>query len=196
MDFYKNLTKYQIILASQSPRRHQLFKELHLPFKTRNSEFDENYPTDLKGYEITDYIARNKANTLADNLLENEILITADTLVWSENQAIGKPKNYDEGFKLLQMLSGKTHQVITSVCLRTIYTEKVFHETTDVSFKSLTEEEIKFYLDTYQPYDKAGAYGIQEWIGYVGITKINGSYNNVVGLPTHRLFDELSKIII
>lgn len=195
MIFYEILKNYKIILASKSPRRHQLLKELHIPFEIRNSDIDENYPRELKSHEITNYIAQKKADSLIKTLSPNEILITADTLVWAEGKALGKPQNYAQGVDLLTLLSGKTHQVITSVCLRTTFSEILFHEVTEVTFKDLTNEEINFYLTHYHPYDKAGAYGIQEWIGYIGIDKINGSYNNVVGLPTHRLFKELKKII-
>lgn len=183
-----------ILLATQSPRRIQFFKELQLDFEIRNKQIDETYPATLKGHEITDYIALKKSEPFVNELTSRDVLITSDTLVWLENTALGKPNNRKHAIQLLERLSGKTHQVITSVAFTTLRSQKVIHEITQVTFKELASWEIEFYIDTYQPYDKAGAYGIQEWIGTIGISQIQGSYNNVVGLPTHRLFEELQII--
>lgn len=184
-----NPSQYKLILASGSPRRQQFFKELGLKFEIRLKEIEETYPKHLKAQEITDYLAEHKAN--AFDLAEDEILVTSDTIVWLEDKALGKPLNYEEAFVTLKELSGKTHQVITSVCLKSNSKTKVFHEITLVTFVELSDEMIRFYLDNYKPFDKAGAYGIQEWIGLVGIEKIEGSYTNVVGLPTQKFYKEL-----
>lgn len=185
----EKLKNYKLILASGSPRRQQFFRELNLDFEIRLKEVEETYPKHLKGSEVTDFLARLKADVF--DLKENEILVTSDTIVWFDEKVLGKPKNYDEAFVILQKLSGNTHQVITSVCLKSAEKTKVFNVTTQVTFSELTQEMIRFYLDNYKPFDKAGAYGIQEWIGLVGIEKIEGSYTNVVGLPTGKFYKEL-----
>ncbi|SRR5690554_1060996 len=185
----EKLKNYKLILASGSPRRQQFFRELNLDFEIRLKEVEETYPKHLKGSEVTDFLARLKADVF--DLKENEILVTSDTIVWFDEKVLGKPKNYDEAFVILQKLSGNTHQVITSVCLKSAEKTKVFNVTTQVTFSELTQEMIRFYLDNYKPFDKAGAYGIQEWIGLVGIEKIEGSYTNVVGLPTEKFYKEL-----
>ncbi|MDO4879879.1 MAG: Maf family nucleotide pyrophosphatase [Capnocytophaga sp.] len=191
----EKLSNYTIILATQSPRRHQFFKELHIPFIVKTKEIDESYPTDLQGYNIPLYIAKKKANAFLEELKESDILITSDTLIWQEDKAIGKPKNYEDGQAILRSFSGKKHQVITAVCFTSLQKQYCLYEITDVFFKSLSEEEINYYLTHYQPFDKAGSYGIQEWIGAIGIERIEGSYNNVVGFPTHRFWEGFSKII-
>lgn len=184
-----DLKNTKLILASGSPRRQQFFKDLGFEFEIRLKEIEETYPEHLKAEEITNYLAELKAG--AFELAENEILVTSDTIVWLEDEALGKPLNYDEAFVTLKKLSGKTHQVITSVCLKSTQKTKVFHEITLVTFAELSDEMIRYYLDNYKPFDKAGAYGIQEWIGLVGIEKIEGSYTNVVGLPTQKFYKEL-----
>lgn len=184
-----NLKSRKLILASGSPRRQQLLKDLGLAFEIRLKEIEETYPGHLQGQQITDFLATLKAN--AFEVVENEILITSDTIVWLENKALGKPLNYEEAFVTLKEISGKTHKVITSVCLKSTQKTKVFHEITLVTFAELSDEMIRYYLDNYKPFDKAGAYGIQEWIGLVGIEKIEGSYTNVVGLPTQKFYNEL-----
>lgn len=189
------LSNYKIILATQSPRRHQFFKELQIPFLVRTKEVEESYPVDLEGYHIPLFIAKKKANAFLEELKANEILITSDTLIWFENKAIGKPKNYEEGFKMLKAFSGKKHQVITAVCFTSLQKQYSLYEITNVFFKTLSENEIDYYLTHYQPFDKAGGYGIQEWIGAIGIERIEGSYNNVVGFPTHRLEEGFKNII-
>lgn len=185
---------HKIILASGSPRRQQFLKDLHFDFEIRLKEVAEIYPDHLQGVEITNYLALLKANAFEGLLQNNEVLITSDTIVWFENKALGKPKDYEDAFAMLIAMSGKTHEVITSVCFKTnLKTDTVF-EVTKVTFKALSEEMIKFYLDHYKPFDKAGAYGIQEWIGLVGIAKIEGSYTNVVGMPTDVVFEYLTNL--
>lgn len=187
----ENLKNYKIILASGSPRRQQFFKDLDLDFEIRLKEIEEIYPNYLKANEITDYLAVLKANAFEGELNENEILVTSDTIVWHNNKALGKPKDYDEAFQILKTLSNETHDVITSVCFKTSKKSIVFHEITQVTFSILSDESIHYYLKNYQPFDKAGAYGIQEWIGFIGVSKIEGSYANVMGMPTNKVFDYL-----
>jgi septum formation protein len=186
---------HKIILGSASPRRHQFFKEMGIDFEVQLQEVDEIYPSDLKGVEITDFLAKLKAAAY-QNLTENDLVITSDTIVWHENKALGKPKNEQDAKEMLASMSGKTHEVITSVCFKTNQSCSVINETTKVTFKNLTQEMIDFYVEKYQPLDKAGAYGIQEWIGLVGIEKIEGSYTNVVGLPTSVVFEYLNQLNI
>lgn len=180
-----------IILASGSPRRQQFFKEMDLAFSIRLKEVEEIYPNHLKAAEITNFLAELKANAFENELKENDILITSDTIVWLDGKALGKPKDYDDAFKMLQELGGQTHEVITSVCIKTSTKIETFHCVTKVTFATLAEEHIRYYLDQYKPFDKAGSYGIQDWIGLIGIEKIEGSYTNVVGLPTEMLFQKL-----
>lgn len=180
-----------IILASGSPRRQQFFKEMDLTFTIRLKEVEEIYPNHLKAAEITNFLAELKANAFENELKENDILITSDTIVWLDEKALGKPKDYDDAFKMLQALANQTHEVITSVCMKTLGKTETFHCVTKVTFGRLSEEHIRYYLDRYKPFDKAGSYGIQDWIGLIGIAKIEGSYTNVVGLPTEMLFQKL-----
>ena len=187
---------HKIILASGSPRRQQFLKELDIDFEIRLKEIEEIYPNHLQAEEITDFLAKLKANAFENELKDNEILITSDTIVWLKNQALGKPTDASHALKMLTEMSGKTHEVITSVCIKTNQREIVFHDKTSVTFASLTSQEIEYYLKNYQPFDKAGSYGIQEWIGLVAIEKIEGSYANVVGLPTHKLYSELLKLTL
>lgn len=187
----EKLKGYNVILASGSPRRQQFLRELDIDFEIRLKEVEEIYPQTLKGAEITDFLAELKAAALTETLSENEILITSDTIVWHENKALGKPKDYDDAFAMIKALSGKTHEVITSVCIKNAKRSDTFNETTKVTFNPLTDEEIKYYLDNYKPFDKAGSYGIQEWIGLVAISKIEGSYANVVGMPVDKVYQHL-----
>lgn len=189
----EKLTGYKIVLASGSPRRQQFLKDLDADFEIRLKEVDEIYPDTLQGAEITDFLAELKASAMDDSLSDNEILITSDTIVWHENKALGKPKDRDDAFAMLKSLSGKTHEVITSVCIKNAGKSETFNETTKVTFNTLSDGEINYYLDEYQPYDKAGSYGIQEWIGLVAIARIEGSYANVVGLPVDKLYQHLLK---
>lgn len=186
----QKLSQYNIILASASPRRQQFFKDLHIDYRIQLKKVDEVYPPELQGSEITDYLANLKSKAFT-NLAENDLLITSDTIVWLENKALEKPNNEKEAFAMLQKLSGNKHEVITSISLKSAHFQRIINDTTKVYFKELTAEEINFYISNYQPYDKAGGYGIQEWIGYIGIEKIEGSYFNVMGLPVHKLYKEL-----
>lgn len=190
----EKLANYNLILASGSPRRQQFFKDLDLDFEIRLKNIDEVYPDHLKAEEISDYLACLKANAFDNELTEDDLLITSDTIVWLANEALGKPKDEKEAFEMISKLSGKQHEVITSVSIKSANFQKVLNDTTSVYFKSLTKEEITYYIDTYKPYDKAGAYGIQEWIGKIGIDKIEGSYFNVMGLPVHKLYKELMNL--
>ena len=190
----EKLKNYTIILASGSPRRQQFFKDLEIDFEIRLKEIEEVYPPNLIEEDITDYLAVLKSDAFEGELNENEILITSDTIVWHDNKALGKPKDYDDAFLMLQSLSNKTHKVITSVCFKTKTKTEVISETTLVTFHELSKDQIQFYLDNYEPFDKAGSYGIQEWIGFVGVAKINGSYPNVMGLPIDKVYDYLNRL--
>jgi septum formation protein len=190
-----NLSKYHIILASGSPRRQQFFKDLGFAFEIRLKPVVENFPSRLRHFEISDYLAQLKAIPFKESLQSNDILITSDTIVWHEHKALGKPRSYDEAFQMLKSMSHKTHEVITSVCFTTMASQKTVNATTKVTFKALTDEEITYYIETFKPYDKAGAYGIQEWIGQIGITTLDGSYFNVMGLPTHLVYKTLKNLI-
>ena len=189
----EKLSNYNIILASGSPRRQQFFKDLDIPFTIQLKEVDEIYPTELKGAEITDYLANLKAQPF-DSLDANDLLITSDTIVWLKDEALGKPKDAEEAFDMLRKLSGKQHQVMTSISIKNPNFQVITNDTTEVYFKELTDDEIKYYIKTCQPFDKAGAYGIQEWIGFIGIDRLEGSYFNVMGLPVHKLYKELMKL--
>ena len=191
--FSPKLKEYTIVLASSSPRRQQFFKDLGLDFEIRLREIDEVYPEHLKAHEITDFLAELKGNAFEGNLKENEILVTSDTIVWHQNLALGKPKNTEDAFKMLKNLSNATHQVITSVSFKTPSKVTTLHDYTQVTFTTLTDEMIHYYLTHFKPFDKAGSYGIQDWIGLVGVQSITGSYTNVMGLPTHLVFDFFKK---
>ena len=188
---HKKLENIKIILASGSPRRQEFFKNLDLVFEIRLKEIPEIFPETLQRLEITDYLAQLKAAAFDGELLDNELLITSDTLVWLNGKALGKPVNYDNAFQMLQTLSNQTHEVITSVCFKTISKTDIINDVTKVTFGCLSDESIRYYLDHYKPFDKAGSYGIQEWIGLIGITNIEGSYTNVVGLPTEKVYQYL-----
>jgi septum formation protein len=182
----------RIILASNSPRRKELLSGLGIDFEVRvKKDIKESFPTDYPTHDIPQYLARQKAS--AYQIADDELLITADTMVIVDNKALGKPHNEAEARLMLQEISGRTHQVVTGVCIRTNQKEHSFSVTTDVTFKQLADGEISHYITTYKPFDKAGAYGIQEWIGYIGVTSIHGSYFNVMGLPVQRIYEELKK---
>lgn len=189
-----NLQHKNLILASGSPRRQLFLKELGLLFEIRLKEIDEHYPSHLKGTEITDYLAKLKATPFLEELNDSDVLITADTIVWLNERAIGKPKNVHEAREMLMELSGKKHEVISSFCLTTKKKQIVRNEITQVYFSKLSSQEIDYYIENYQPFDKAGSYGIQEWIGYIGIEKIEGSFFNVMGFPIKLFYEELKKI--
>lgn len=188
------LQKYTLILASGSPRRQQFFKDLDLDFEIRLKEIEEIFPPELKAEEITNYLAELKANAFEGKLKPNEILITSDTIVWHNNKALGKPKDAQDAFDILKSLSNATHEVITSVCFKTNAKTALIHEITKVTFNELSNESIRYYIENYKPFDKAGAYGIQEWIGFIGVSKIEGSYANVMGMPTDKVFEYLGNL--
>jgi len=189
----EKLTNHKIILASGSPRRQAFFKELDIDFEIQVKAIDETFPSHLTRSEITDYISKLKASAFKD-LKENEILITSDTLVWLNGEALGKPTDIEVAKEMLRKLSGRMHEVITSVCFTSKHFQKTLNDTTKVWFKKLSEEEIDYYIQTYRPFDKAGSYGIQEWIGYIGIEKIEGCYFNVMGLPIRIVYKILNDI--
>jgi septum formation protein len=188
------LKNYQIILASGSPRRQQFFKDLDLDFEIRLKEIEEVFPPELKREAITNYLAELKAKAFDGELKDNEIVVTSDTLVWHNNKALGKPKDTQEAYTILKSLSNATHEVITSVCFKTNIKTDVIFEITKVTFNELSDEAIAYYIENYKPFDKAGAYGIQEWIGFIGVSKIDGSYANVIGLPVDKVFQYLSNL--
>ena len=191
----EKLKNYHIILASGSPRRQEFFKNLNLNFEIRLKPIKEEYPNRLTHFEISNYLAQLKALPFKNELKSKDILITSDTIVWHNNIALGKPRDKNEAFSILKSLSNATHEVITSVCFTTPNFEKTIHNITKVTFKKLSNEEIEYYINTAEPYDKAGAYGIQEWIGQIGVTKLEGSYFNVMGLPIHLVYKTLNDIV-
>ncbi len=191
----ENIQHYKIVLASNSPRRRELLSGLNLEYTVRVlPDIDESYPDTLKGEEIPMYISREKAEAYRNSMAEDELIITADTVVCINEKVLGKPRTQEEAKEMLRGLSGKTHQVITGVCLMTCGLQRTFSATTQVTFDVLTEDEIEFYVEKFRPLDKAGAYGVQEWIGFVGVSRLEGSYFNVMGLPVQRLYQELKKL--
>ncbi|MGQ7944254.1 Maf-like protein [Flavobacterium sp. WC2509] len=190
----EKLKNHKLILASGSPRRQQFFKDLDLDFEIRLKDIEEIFPPELKAEEITNYLAELKASAFEGELQPNEILVTSDTIVWHNNCPLGKPKDHQDAFNILKSLSNATHEVITSVCFKTNLSINLITETTKVTFNTLSDEAILYYLENYKPYDKAGAYGIQEWIGFIGVSKVEGSYANVMGLPTDKVFAYLNNL--
>ncbi|MFM7023314.1 MAG: Maf family nucleotide pyrophosphatase [Flavobacteriales bacterium] len=184
----------KIILASKSPRRQQLLKELHLLYEIRTKEIEEIYPPHLKGPEVPVFLSKLKGEAFKDELKEDELVITSDTIVWHNNEILGKPESRDHAIEILRKLSGSMHRVVTAVTLQEKHHTTTFHEVTEVYFNPISDAEIIFYIDNFQPLDKAGSYGIQEWIGYIGIEKINGCYYNVMGLPLFRLNQHLKEL--
>ncbi|KIO52449.1 Maf-like protein [Flavobacterium hibernum] len=191
----EKLKKYTLILASGSPRRQQFFKDLNLDFEIRLKDVEEIYPPELKAVEITDFLAQLKANAFDGELKENEILVTSDTIVWHHNKALGKPKNAEEAFEMIKSMSNATHEVFTSVCFKTNAASTIINDMTKVTFNDLSDEAILYYIENYKPYDKAGAYGIQEWFGFMAVAKVEGSYTNVMGLPTAKVYEYLSTLV-
>ena len=191
---HDKLKNYKLILASGSPRRQQFFKDLDLDFEIRLKEIEEIYPPELEREAITNYLAVLKSSAFEGTLKTNEILITSDTIVWHNNKALGKPKDKEDAFAILTSLSNSTHEVITSVCFKSSNKTDVIFEVTTVTFNVLSKEAITYYIEKYKPFDKAGAYGIQEWIGFIGVAKIEGSYPNVMGLPVDKVYEYLNKL--
>jgi nucleoside triphosphate pyrophosphatase len=191
----EKLKDFNLILASGSPRRQQFFKDLGLDFQIVLKPIKEEYPKRLRHFEISNYLAQAKSLPFENELKNNDILITSDTIVWHKEEALGKPRNEDEAFQMLRKLSGETHEVISSVCFKTKISEKTIHNITKVTFKNLSDEEIWYYIKNYSPLDKAGAYGIQEWFGFIAVTKIEGSFFNVMGLPVHMVYESLNTIV-
>ncbi|MBQ4056827.1 MAG: septum formation protein Maf [Bacteroidaceae bacterium] len=190
-----NLKRYKVILASNSPRRKELLSGLGIQYEVKVlPDIDESYPEGMDGMEIPRYVACKKAEAYRSVMQPDELLITADTIVWLDGKVMGKPADENEASLMLHALSGHTHQVITGVCLTCDGFQRSFSTLTDVSFATITDEEIEYYIRTYHPMDKAGSYGIQEWIGFIGVERISGSYFNVMGLPIQRLYTELRKL--
>lgn len=189
----EKLKKYNLILASSSPRRQQLLRDLGLHFTIKLIDVEEVYPKYLHGNEISGYLAELKANAFEDELNDEDILITADTIVRFSGKILGKPKNETDAKNMLKKLSGNQHEVITSLCIKTSKTTKIINDTTIVYFEKLSDEEIDYYINNFKPFDKAGSYGIQEWIGYIGVKKIEGNYSTVMGFPVHKFYKEMMK---
>lgn len=189
----EKLKDTNIILASQSPRRKELLAGLGLQFSTISLDIDETFDrNEFKKEQITEYLSAKKAKAYTD-IQPNDLIITSDTTVWVDDESLEKASNREEAYEMIKKLNGKTHSVYTSVTIRSLEKEVTFSDETQVTFSDLTDEEIYFYIDNYKPFDKAGAYGVQEWIGYIGVDNMNGSYFNVMGLPTHKLYKELVK---
>ena len=192
----ENLKNYRIILASNSPRRKELLGGLGIDYEVRTlPDVDESYPDALQGADIPLYIAREKADAYRRLMRPDELMITADTIVWLDGRVLGKPSGREDALRMLSAMSGRTHEVFTGVCLSTLEWQRSFSARTEVRFAELTQEEITYYVDTFRPMDKAGAYGIQEWIGFIGVEYIAGSYYNIMGLPVQRLYRELLQVV-
>lgn len=190
-----NLKKYNVILASNSPRRKELLAGLGVKYEVRTlPDVNESYPTHLQGADIPLYISREKADAYRALMKPGELMITADTIVWLDGKVLGKPINREDAVQMLRAMSSRTHEVFTGVCITTTEWQRSFTARTEVRFSYLSEEEIAYYVDTFQPMDKAGAYGVQEWIGYIGVEYISGSYYNIMGLPVQKLYKELCQI--
>lgn len=192
---YLDLRGKKIILASKSPRRHELLEGMGIPFEVRTKDVDEDFDQELQGAEIPRYLAEKKANAFKDELGDDEILVTSDTVVWLGNHVFNKPENVEEAVAMITELSGRAHEVISAVCLTSASKQIVVSETTTVHFGLVEREAIEWYVSEFKPFDKAGGYGIQEWIGYVGIERIEGSFYNVMGFPTRLFYNELKKFV-
>lgn len=190
-----NLKKYKVILASNSPRRKELLAGLGVDYEVRTlPDVDESYPETLQGADIPLYIAKEKADAYVAMMQPGELMITADTIVWLDGKVLGKPRDREDALQMLRTMSGRTHEVFTGVCITTTDWQRSFTAQTEVRFATLSEEEIAYYIDNFQPMDKAGAYGVQEWIGFIGVENISGSYYNIMGLPVQKLYRELLKV--
>lgn len=193
MNIFHKINNYNILLASSSPRRQELIKELGIKFTIIDPPYyEEKIPEKLSRQKIAEHIAGNKAE-LFTGLKNNDLIITADTIVWIDNKVLGKPSDYKDAFEMLRSLSGKDHYVITGVCLKSVKKIHIFHSETLVRFSEISDDEINYYIENFKPYDKAGAYGIQEWIGEIAVERIEGSFYNVMGLPIQKLYQELKK---
>ncbi|RHL10435.1 MULTISPECIES: Maf-like protein [Bacteroides] len=190
-----NLKKYKVILASNSPRRKELLAGLGVDYEVRTlPDVDESYPDTLQGADIPLYIAKEKADAYVAMMQPGELMITADTIVWLDGKVLGKPRDREDALQMLRTMSGRTHEVFTGVCITTTDWQRSFTAQTEVRFATLSEEEIAYYVDNFQPMDKAGAYGVQEWIGFIGVENISGSYYNIMGLPVQRIYNELKRL--
>lgn len=190
-----NLKKYKVILASNSPRRKELLAGLGVDYEVRTlPDVDESYPETLQGADIPLYIAKEKADAYVAMMQPGELMITADTIVWLDGKVLGKPWDREDALQMLRTMSGRTHEVFTGVCITTTDWQRSFTAQTEVRFATLSEEEIAYYVDNFQPMDKAGAYGVQEWIGFIGVENISGSYYNIMGLPVQRIYNELKRL--
>ena len=190
-----NLKKYKVILASNSPRRKELLAGLGVDYEVRTlPDVDESYPETLQGADKPLYIAKEKADAYVAMMQPGELMITADTIVWLDGKVLGKPRDREDALQMLRTMSGRTHEVFTGVCITTTDWQRSFTAQTEVRFATLSEEEIAYYVDNFQPMDKAGAYGVQEWIGFIGVENISGSYYNIMGLPVQKLYRELLKV--
>ena len=190
-----NLKKYKVILASNSPRRKELLAGLGVDYEVRTlPDVDESYPETFQGADIPLYIAKEKADAYVAMMQPGELMITADTIVWLDGKLLGKPRDREDALQMLRTMSGRTHEVFTGVCITTTDWQRSFTAQTEVRFATLSEEEIAYYVDNFQPMDKAGAYGVQEWIGFIGVENISGSYYNIMGLPVQKLYRELLKV--
>lgn len=190
-----NLKKYKVILASNSPRRKELLAGLGVDYEVRTlPDVDESYPEILQGADIPLYIAKEKADAYVAMMQPGELMITADTIVWLDGKVLGKPRDREDALQMLRTMSGRTHEVFTGVCITTTDWQRSFTAQTEVRFATLSEEEIAYYVDNFQPMDKAGAYGVQEWIGFIGVENISGSYYNIMGLPVQRIYNELKHL--
>jgi MAF protein len=194
IELFEKLKNYKVILASGSARRHQLLEELGIDFEVVIKPFDESFPDNLRGEQIAEYISSAKAKMFVNDVKDNEIIITADTIVWLDDKILGKPLDKADALRMLREISGKTHEVITGVSV--LYNKKIitFTDTTKVTFKEITEDELNYYVEKYSPYDKAGAYGIQEWIGLAACSRIEGSFYNVMGLPVQKLYEVMNSL--
>ena len=196
MELFDKLKNYNVILASASERRRQLLEELGIDFEVIVKPFNESFPDNLQGEQIAEYIAAEKAKMFINDVRPNEIIITADTIVLLDNKILGKPTNKADALRILREISGKTHEVITGVSILYYNKAVTFSDTTKVTFRKMTDDELYYYIDKYSPYDKAGAYGIQEWIGIAACSRIEGSFYNVMGLPVEKVYDKLCEIVL
>ena len=194
--FFEKLKNYNVLLASSSKRRHELLNQLGVKFKIVNQDVEESFSNDLRCSEITDYLAKKKSSLLVEKLKKNDLLITSDTIVWHKNRALGKPKNRDEAFEMIKSLENSSHEVITSICISTIKSQVIVNEKTLVFFDKIDKNDLLYYTKTSDVLDRAGSYGIQDYIGHIGIKKIEGSYNNVLGFPTNLFVNTINSIIL